>query len=150
MQEQYGQGKDSDTKRFVSNNQEQSQIQTSANISTFHLSFMGHRMVGMRFCFHFVLFLWPHLWHMDIPSLGWNQNSSCWLTLQPQQHQVWATSWGNARSLTQWARPGIEPTFSRTLCELLNPLNQKGNSNLCEFYWPLELQRLTSFEYIRY
>ena len=37
---------------------------------------------------------------------------------------------GNAKSLTHWARPGIEPTSSGTLCQVLNPLNHIGNSLL--------------------
>ena len=42
-----------------------------------------------------VCFLGPHLWHMEVPSLG-----TC------------TTAHRNARSLTHGARPGIEPTSS--------------------------------------
>ena len=41
---------------------------------------------------------------------------------------TYATAWGNTGSLTHWAKPGIEPTTSRTLCWVLNPLNHSGNS----------------------
>ena len=34
----------------------------------------------------------------------------------------------NARSLTHWARPGVESTSSERQCWLLNPLSQNGNS----------------------
>ena len=34
----------------------------------------------------------------------------------------------NTRSLTHWARPGIEPAFSRTLHQVLNLLSQNRNS----------------------
>ena len=34
----------------------------------------------------------------------------------------------NARSLTPWARSGIEPSSSWTLCHVLNPLSLKENS----------------------
>ena len=31
-------------------------------------------------------------------------------------------------SLTHWARPGIEPASSQTLCQVLNPLSHHRNS----------------------
>ena len=34
------------------------------------------------------------------------------------------------RFLTHWARPGIEPTSSGTLCQVLNPLSHNGSSRL--------------------
>ena len=39
----------------------------------------------------------------------------------------YTTAFSNAGSLTYWARPGIKPTFSQTLCQFLNPLNHKCN-----------------------
>ena len=39
----------------------------------------------------------------------------------------YTTAFGNAGSLTYWARPGIKPTFPQTLCQFLNPLNHKCN-----------------------
>ena len=54
-----------------------------------------------------------------------NWNCSCWLKPQPQQHGVWATpatyttAHGNARSLTQWVRPGVRPTSSWILVGFL-------------------------------
>ena len=59
---------------------------------------------------------------------------------QPQQRGIWAASGtytrahGKAGSLTHWARPGIEPTTSQTLCWVLNPLSHKRNSWLFFFY----------------
>ena len=53
---------------------------------------------------------------------------------QPWQHQIWGTSvtfaaaCSNARSLTHWARPGIKPASSQTLCWVLNPLSHNENS----------------------
>ena len=47
----------------------------------------------------------------------------------------WSCSWGlchshsNTGSLTQWAKPGIEPTSSRTLRQVLNPLSHNRNSS---------------------
>ena len=40
------------------------------------------------------------------------------------------TSCGNARSLTHWARPGIQPTSSQTPCQILNLMSYNGNSLL--------------------
>ena len=39
-----------------------------------------------------------------------------------------STACRNPGVLTHWARSGIEPTFSQTLCQVLNPLNHNGNS----------------------
>ena len=54
---------------------------------------------------------------------GWvsNQSHSYWPTPQPQQRQIrgasmtYTTIQGSTRSLTHWARPGMEPTTSRFL-----------------------------------
>ena len=65
--------------------------------------------------FYFVFFLGPYYWHMEIPRLGLNQNCSRWPTPQLQQWWIWAwfstftTAHSNARSLTHWERPEIEP-----------------------------------------
>ena len=40
----------------------------------------------------------------------------------------YATSCGNAGSLTHWARPGIKPTSSQWPSCILNPLSHSGNS----------------------
>ena len=48
------------------------------------------------------------------------------LTPQPQQHQIWVmsatytTAHGNARSLTHWKRPRIEPSISWFLAAFVN------------------------------
>ena len=53
------------------------------------------------------------------PKLG---SCNCQPTPQPQQCRIWAISvtytaaCNHAGSLTHWARPGIEPTFSWRLC----------------------------------
>ena len=48
----------------------------------------------------------------------------------------------NIGSLTHWARPGIEPISSWTLCQVLNPLRQDGNSIF--FSWLSCLHDLSS------
>ena len=70
--------------------------------------------------FFFLVILGLHPQHMKVPRLGVNWSWSCWPTpqLQPQQDEIWALfatytiAHGNARSLTQWARPGIETASS--------------------------------------
>ena len=71
---------------------------------------------------------------MEVPGLGVNWSYSCQPTPQPQQRGIQATSvtytaaHGNARSLTHWARPGMEPTSSWTRRQVLNPLSHNRNS----------------------
>ena len=60
-------------------------------------------------------FLWLYLWHMEVPGPGVQLEPQLWPVSQPRQHWIWATSvthgavCGSTRSLTYWARPGIEP-----------------------------------------
>ena len=67
----------------------------------------------------------PHLCHMEVPGLVVKSE----LQPQPQQHWIqapsvtYAAACGNTGSFTHWARPGIKPTSSWTLCLVLNPLN---------------------------
>ena len=66
---------------------------------------------------------------------GERSNWSCchWPMPQPQQHQIraksatYATTHGNAGSLTHWARLGIEPA-SHVSWSYLFPLRHSGNS----------------------
>ena len=72
------------------------------------------------FFFFFCLFIFsvPHLQHMEVPRLGVDWSCRCWPTPEPQKCGIqatsatYATAFGNARSLTHWARPGIEPATS--------------------------------------
>ena len=78
-----------------------------------------------RFFFAFFFFLGLHPRHMEVPSLGVKSELQLRPTPQPQQHQIWATpvthttAHGNARSLTYWVRPGIEPVSSWMLVGLV-------------------------------
>ena len=77
-------------------------------------------------------FLGPYLWHMDVCKLGLELELHLRPTPQPQQRQIWATpatftaAYRNARSLTHWARPGIQPSSSWTLYQILNQLSHSG------------------------
>ena len=74
----------------------------------------------------FICFLGPHLRHVEVPGLGFEWSCNCQPTSQPQQRRIWAasvtyaTACSNERSLTNWARPGIEPSFSWILVRFLN------------------------------
>ena len=80
-----------------------------------------------------MLFLGPHPWHMEVPRLGSNwSHSPCRPTPQPQQHRIWAMSatctiaHSNTRSLTHWARPGIEPVSSWILVRFVTLWATRG------------------------
>ena len=66
----------------------------------------------------------PHLQHMEVPRRGVELALLCQPTLQTQQCQFQATSstyitdLGNARFLTHWAEPGIEPATSWILVKV--------------------------------
>ena len=60
-------------------------------------------------------FLWPHPKHMEVPRLGveLEQQLQAYTTACTWDEPVTYTlAYGNARSLTHWARPGIEPASS--------------------------------------
>ena len=79
------------------------------------------------------------LQHMEVPKLGVklvlqvpnyttgtatpSPSWVCNLCRSLRQHQI-----GNTRSLTHWARPGIEPASSGTLHQVLNPLSHNRNA----------------------
>ena len=60
-------------------------------------------------------FLKPHLWHMEVTRLGVKLELQLQAFTTAQQCQIWAAAviytvaCGNTRSLTCWARPGVEP-----------------------------------------
>ena len=86
---------------------------------------------------HLFYFLTSSIW--KFLGSGSNWSCSCWPTPQLQQFWIWAASaacapvCGNARSLTHWVKPGMEPTSSWTLCWVLNLLSHNRISCLC--YW---------------
>ena len=74
--------------------------------------------------FFFPFFFVGHtcsIWKFPDHGLNWSCNSRP----MPQLWHLWPTP---QRSLTQWAKPEIEPESSWTLCWVLNPLNHSGNS----------------------
>ena len=73
-----------------------------------------------------------------VPAAYGSSQARDWIEseLQPQQHQIRGASrsltaaCGNAGSLTNWARPGIESKISWTLCHVLNLLIHNRNSKV--------------------
>ena len=61
-----------------------------------------------------ICFLGPHLWHMEIPSLGVKSElqlsayTTATATRDPTLSVTYTTAPGNAGSLTHLLRPGIE------------------------------------------
>ena len=47
---------------------------------------------------------------------------------------TYATTCSNAGSLTHRTKPGIKPTSSRRLCQVLNPPSQNGNCRLLHIF----------------
>ena len=87
--------------------------------------------------YHIFFFLFsPHLQHMEVPRPGVESElqlpASTTVTAMPdpspicdlhhssQQHQIF--------NPLGKGRPGIKPTSSQTLCQVLNPLSHNGNS----------------------
>ena len=83
--------------------------------------------------FFFPFFWGLHSWCMEVPGLAVKSE------LQPEQHWIQATSetytiaHGNARSLTHWARPGIEPKSSGILVRFVSAVPQQELPHLP--YW---------------
>ena len=62
---------------------------------------------------------------MDVPRLG--AYTTAIATGTPELNTL-PTALGNTGSLTHQTRPGIEPTSSWVLCQVLNPLSHDRNS----------------------
>ena len=94
---------------------------------------------GKSYFNFFLVFLGPHLGHMEVPRS--NGSRSCWPTPQSQQCRIragsstYTTAWGNAGSLTHWARPAIKPTFSRILVRFLTCWATTGAPWLSPHKW---------------
>ena len=69
-------------------------------------------------CFgFFFFFLWPHLWHMEIP---WARGQITSIT--------YTKAHSNTGSLIHWSRPGIELVSSQRQHWILNALSHNMNS----------------------
>ena len=86
------------------------------------------------FCFCFC-FLGQHLWHMEAPRLG--------VKSELQQPLACTTAHSNARSLTHWSRPGIEPHPHGSYSGSLTAAPRRG------FLFNLLISNFTFFSYKR-
>ena len=83
-----------------------------------------------------IFFLWPHSQHMEVPRLGAEWKLQLRPMPHPQQHRIlaasvtYAVACCNARSLTHWMSPGIEPTSSQRQRWVLYPQSCCGNFNI--------------------
>ena len=102
----------------------QRMVQISNQQFTCHIYFSKYFVI-LQIHAIFFSFLGPHLQHMEVPRLESNQ--SCSRQPIPQPWQQWFQTAG---SLTHWLRPGIKPTSSQTLCQVLNLLSHNGNSSM--------------------
>ena len=48
------------------------------------------RVVNTQVVVLFYFFLWPHMWHMEVPGPGVELELQLWPMPYPQQHQIWA------------------------------------------------------------
>ena len=77
---------------------------------------------------------------MEVPRLGVESELYHWPTPQPQQRQIWTVSatyttvHGNTRSLTHWARPGLEPASSWMPVRFVPTEPRQELLGLCTFY----------------
>ena len=84
--------------------------------------------------FFFLFFSWLHLRHVKVSGPGVQWKLQLWPVPKPWQHWIWAASvtntatCSNARSLTHWARLGIELASSQKRCWVLNPVSHHRNS----------------------
>ena len=101
----------------------------------------------MYVCIIIIFFLGPHLQHMEVPRLGVK------LDLQLPAY-IWAvsatyiTAHSNVRSLTHWARPGIESVSSRMLVRFVNLWATIGTPTLSLL--KLKKNKQTTMCYIKY
>ena len=95
--------------------------------------------LSLFFFVFFFCFLGPQLWHMDVPRLEVESELQLPAYTQPQQCGIqvasvtYNTAHGNARSLTQQARPGIKPPSSWILVEFPGPQWELGECLLKDY-----------------
>ena len=85
------------------------------------------------FIYLFICFLGPHPWHVEVPRLGVQSELQLPVYIHhSHSNTIWAssvtytTAHSNARSLTQWVGPGIEPTTSWFLVRFISIAPRQG------------------------
>ena len=103
--------------------------------------FLGFKFPGTSQLLFQFFFLWLHLWHMDVPRLVVESElqmlayTTATTTRIQAASETYTTACGNARALTHWARPGIEPASSQRQSWVLNLLSHDGNYPNSIQYW---------------
>ena len=92
---------------------------------------MSGPWLNYHYCcfYYYFVFLRPHLRHMEVPRLGVQAELKSLATAiaTATANGIWAASvtyatvHSNTRSLTHWARPGIEPVTSWILVRFVSP-----------------------------
>ena len=115
---------------------------------------LGSTVFSKIFFFSFPLFFFfsPFYSHTcgrgQARGQGLNGSCTCRPPPQTKQHLIrvtfatYTTACGNAGSLAHWARPGIKPKSSWTLCWVLNLLSHDRSSFFCIF----KIERSVSFK----
>ena len=95
---------------------------------------LQHKFLSIILFFFFLFGLWSFEDHTHgiwrFPGQVSNWSYSCQPPPQPQLRQIraasvtYTTAQGNARFLTHWVRPGIEPTTSRFLVRFISAVPQ--------------------------
>jgi len=80
------------------------------------------------FSFFFLVFLGLHLWHMEVPRLGFKSEL---------QLPAYTTAHSNTGSLTHWARPGIKSVSSWILVRFVTT----------ELWWELPFSSFLSVQF---
>ena len=122
-------------------------------ISLFFLSasvYVFHSLV----IFFFFKFLGPHPWHMEVPRLGVKTElqlpafARATAMQDPSRICDLHHSLGNTRSLTHWARPGIEPEISWFLVRFVSTMPRWELPLPCKFYLQDLVARLSEINWI--
>ena len=106
-------------------------VDSSAGLLIYYVYYKAYISEDEVF-FSFFFFTAPPVSYGNSQARGWIHSYRP--TPQPQPLGIWAAAatyleaGGNTGSSTYWVRPGTEPTYSPTQCQVLNPLSHNGNS----------------------
>ena len=106
--------------------------------------YTNHKILIFKFL-SFFSFLWPHLRHREVPGprveleLQLQAYAIARATPDPSHTCAYAAACGITGSLIHWARLGIRPASSQTLCWVLNLLSHNRSFHLLLFWSQITL-----------